>query len=1068
MKKFVFYIRLSILLFSISVSASDYLLENSCKLLFYPTEGVISSRQGTVQLTITPHCDIATMRNGWPFAFGVNVEENRGRSRTALGILRTPGLDEWDGLSAVARGNGDQRFGLVDMKCPVKAGQKVNLALTWGPAGLFLYVDGRCIGRSQFEKELLPLASVFHVGRMAPFYVRRIAVSATQLSKGALNFNSDKDFVADKDCTLLANKLSEPQFFPAPSFRDLVSLAPFDLTYNRIFYAGEKLEFAFMTNNFTSKAINVTAKLSFTPIKGKKEQYTRTIRLTPKTVQKKITLDFPPHKPGLYTIEISSVQTKKWMFRVSVLPKLAGPEGRLRNYLGAANNRMPELFKRINLHWVRFWGSPELNWFQLEPMKNRWDFATADRVVNAYLKNDVNILAVLGYPPLWAAKPPPRGEQYKKYKFHYNRPGRWQPGNLKEWENYIKKTAKHFKGRIHCYEIYNEVDFKPPGIAASFSGTTEDYFKLLKSSSQMIRKTDSKNKILISGFSMIPGVCDTDMPEDLLKMGAANYIDIWNLHAYRALVNVPEMKKMIKSRKPGTPLWQTEQMWHIMKDKSKIRYLTVAINFWFLEQGFERYMTFGWNEFLSDVHNMSPQDPLHVFAVNQQFITKCETYVGKHPQLPESDFDVRHVLHRKDGKYLTAVGSGTGSYLIGFTNPETEIYDLLGRKIKAVQNKVETNHGILYFITDKKLNINLIECLDEAQLLTNTGFEDLGGDAMGGIENCVPSGWVLRLQYDPKAAIKINPKTPYKGKYAVNLTTSGKGRVYMFNLLKLSSPGTYHISANFRNISGKARPYICAFDTTAGTRYLVRKNFPTPPGNSYKKYNLDINLKKVPGDKLAVIFGVDGGAGTISCDEVEMKKMETPAFPATEAVPVTLKGTPLNKKLHTEKGVQMDVSSLASLNGKRQYAGVPFEITQSGILVADKSWNLPESVDIPVPAGRYSEIHGLTGAMYVSGKKGTELATLTLFYSGGQTAKIPVRNMVETRDWYVGKDTTPVPDPVAKIKQNDLSHRYLYHTKFSNPFPEKVLRKIKLSSSAKGIILFAGITLRKTMGPVKK
>ena len=64
------------------------------------------------------------------------------------------------------------------------------------------------------------------------------------------------------------------------------------------------------------------------------------------------------------------------------------------------------MFQKLNIKWVRLWGG-ELAWFYVEPVAGKFDFRTADKVINGYLANHVQILGVLGYPPLWAAEPPP-------------------------------------------------------------------------------------------------------------------------------------------------------------------------------------------------------------------------------------------------------------------------------------------------------------------------------------------------------------------------------------------------------------------------------------------------------------------------------------------------------------------------------------------------------------------------------------------------------------------------------------------------------------------------------------
>lgn len=192
-----------------------------------------------------------------------------------------------------------------------------------------------------------------------------------------------------------------------------------------------------------------------------------------------------------------------------------------------------------------------MNWFQVEPVRGKFDFRTADRIIDAYRACNVNILAVLGYPPLWAAEPPPAEGERAKFRYRRGEPGRWKPRSVDEWRNYVRNVAGHFTGRVRHYEIYNEVDFHPPGFAESFSGTTEEYFELLKSASQEIRAADTANQVLVSGFSNTPTVCDMEMPEKLVSLGAGDWVDIWNVHSYRAKVGMAEMKALADRARPA-------------------------------------------------------------------------------------------------------------------------------------------------------------------------------------------------------------------------------------------------------------------------------------------------------------------------------------------------------------------------------------------------------------------------------------------------------------------------------------------------------------------------------------
>ena len=133
----------------------------------------------------------------------------------------------------------------------------------------------------------------------------------------------------------------------------------------------------------------------------------------------------------------------------------------------------------------------------VEPANGGFDFRTADALVDGARANGVNTLAVLGYPPLWAAEPPAPSAESDRYS---GQPGRWKPRSVEEWSRYVRRTAEHFKGRVGFYEIYNECDFKTPGKPASFSGTTEDYFNLLKGAYRAVHAADPASKSPCNGI----------------------------------------------------------------------------------------------------------------------------------------------------------------------------------------------------------------------------------------------------------------------------------------------------------------------------------------------------------------------------------------------------------------------------------------------------------------------------------------------------------------------------------------------------------------------------------------
>ena len=253
------------------------------------------------------------------------------------------------------------------------------------------------------------------------------------------------------------------------------------------------------------------------------------------------------------------------------------------------------------------------------------------------------------------------------------------------------------------------------------------------------------------------------------------------------------------------------------------------------------------------------------------------------------------------------------------------------------------------------------------------------------------------------------------------LSTSGEGRVYLFSYLKISSPGSYRISAHFRNLSGTAKPFICAYDTSAGAKLLLRKFFPTPPSDKYVKYSFEINLKEVPRENLAIIFGVDKSKGTVLLDDVEMEKISPSAFPEKDAVVIPLKGTSFCSKIESKKET-IDLNPLKSLSGKRSYDGVLFKIRKNGVAVGGPKWaSLKKAVNLAVPPGKYSELYGLACAMYAEKKEGFKLGELVFEYSDGSSKNAFLVNRHNLQDWYHSKYAKKSIDPAVNVTLDDLT-----------------------------------------------
>lgn len=150
-------------------------------------------------------------------------------------------------------------------------------------------------------------------------------------------------------------------------------------------------------------------------------------------------------------------------------------------------------------------------WAKTEREKGVYDFAWLDTIVDGLLAQNIQPWMCLCYGnPLYG--------------------GGTTLGNaipddaesIKAWKKYVSATVEHFKGRIHCYEVWNE-----PNISVN-KGRPERYVKLLKATSPIIRKADSSARIAAFALASL----DYAFLDNALNALPKGCFDIVTLHKY--------------------------------------------------------------------------------------------------------------------------------------------------------------------------------------------------------------------------------------------------------------------------------------------------------------------------------------------------------------------------------------------------------------------------------------------------------------------------------------------------------------------------------------------------------
>ncbi len=180
--------------------------------------------------------------------------------------------------------------------------------------------------------------------------------------------------------------------------------------------------------------------------------------------------------------------------------------------------------RAIGARWVRLHDASLLTkWAVVQPQQA--PILYFDEPVASCRKAGLEILGMLDGAPAWTtAKPNPSGG-YMAY--FYNNPD--GPDGMKQWQEYVVSMVNHYKGKIDCWEVWNE----PWNLADRFfPGTATDYGALLKSAYITAKKTNPKATIVgIDTYRPIASI-DPEFTKQALQASGSAYYDVFSYHDY--------------------------------------------------------------------------------------------------------------------------------------------------------------------------------------------------------------------------------------------------------------------------------------------------------------------------------------------------------------------------------------------------------------------------------------------------------------------------------------------------------------------------------------------------------
>lgn len=210
------------------------------------------------------------------------------------------------------------------------------------------------------------------------------------------------------------------------------------------------------------------------------------------------------------------------------------------------------LCRRLGVTQVRL----SLEWAAVEPKRGTWDFTAMDLLVDMAERNGLRILQVIGYNVLWNTPIPGNSKT--------------RPLDLAAFENYARRMAERYKGRITWWEIWNE-----PNIDTFLIGPYSlhperrwrDYRLIMERARRALKQVDPSNVIVLGGLAHTSEAWGRDL-EACYSEGIVSLCEVVAIHPYvgvnpsdpnnfdRAL---GQMLEVMKGRGDvGRPVWITE------------------------------------------------------------------------------------------------------------------------------------------------------------------------------------------------------------------------------------------------------------------------------------------------------------------------------------------------------------------------------------------------------------------------------------------------------------------------------------------------------------------------------
>lgn len=237
-------------------------------------------------------------------------------------------------------------------------------------------------------------------------------------------------------------------------------------------------------------------------------------------------------------------------------PVPVGREGFGVDIVGVYDGRMPT----FDVGAVRLWDD-YTRWSSIERRPGVFDWSVLDALTSGAGAKGLPVLYAMGQTPRWANPDGPRCPYENANEQCTTAP----PDDLSRWDEYVRRVATRYKGRIQAYELWNEAT-----TTTYYSGTVDQMVEMSRRAYRIIKEADPRAIVVSPSATMIERSGTRSWIDQFAAKGGYDHADRIAVHLYttsndgvldppeRAVPLVAAVRSILAKRNVGKPLWDTE------------------------------------------------------------------------------------------------------------------------------------------------------------------------------------------------------------------------------------------------------------------------------------------------------------------------------------------------------------------------------------------------------------------------------------------------------------------------------------------------------------------------------